>query len=94
MGKITDIITINAQNILEFKSRDKKQKWVTEEILFFMGEHRKHKRYTDDSIYKTIQKSIISKIRIAKTIGVNTNAAKERNYNISTTRTFSISTKS
>lgn len=54
------------QNRLGYRTKSKKQKWMTDEILLLMDERRKHKDKADNNMYKEIQRLIRSKIRIAK----------------------------
>lgn len=63
---ITDTVTNIMKNSLGYEQKNKKQKWMTNEILSLMDERRKHKNYADDTVYKNIQRQIRAKIRIAK----------------------------
>lgn len=65
-SSIMDIVTNSMRNRLGYKARNKKQKWMTDEILLLMDERRKHKNKIDSNMYKDIQRLIRSKIRIAK----------------------------
>lgn len=47
-----------------YRSNNKKQKWITHEILLLMDERRKAKNNKDK--YSDLQRQIRSKIRIAK----------------------------
>ncbi|KAK4883449.1 hypothetical protein RN001_006768 [Aquatica leii] len=64
--KIIDSVTSSMQNKLGYKTKNKKQKWMTDEIVLLMDERRKYKNETDGNTYKDIQRLIRSKIRIAK----------------------------
>lgn len=64
--KVMDIITKSMEDKLGYKTRNKKQKWMTDEILLLMDERRKYKNEAQGNKYKIIQTLIRSKIRIAK----------------------------
>lgn len=61
---IVNIIRDTAHNTLGFESKGKKQKWMTDEILLLMDQRRKYK--SDKNKYNELQRTIRSKIRIAK----------------------------
>ncbi|XP_030759769.1 uncharacterized protein LOC115885121 [Sitophilus oryzae] len=63
--KIIDVISNSMQNKLGYEAKNKKQRWMTDEILLLMDERRKYKNKTD-GMYKDIQRLIRTKIRIAK----------------------------
>lgn len=64
--RIMNSVTSTMQNRLGYKTKNKKQKWMTDEILLLMDERRKYKNKPDDNTYKDIQRLIRSKIRVAK----------------------------
>lgn len=59
----TEITTIQEEDI-GFTKNDKKQEWMTQEIINLMDERRKHK--TNPTVYKQINKIIRKKCREAK----------------------------
>ncbi|XP_045482912.1 uncharacterized protein LOC123686691 [Harmonia axyridis] len=63
---VMDVITNSMQSRLGYEVKNKKQKWMTDEILYSMDERRKHKNKNDNNMYRDIQRLIRSKIRIAK----------------------------
>ncbi|XP_070167773.1 rRNA methyltransferase 2, mitochondrial-like [Polyergus mexicanus] len=64
-------VTNITRNKLGFRPRDRKQRWMTDEILLLMDKHRKYKNdnnnnNNNNNNYINIQRQIRSKIRIAK----------------------------
>lgn len=62
-NRVTDAGTDIMKKNLGYKPKNKKQKWMTKEILLLMDERRKHKNDLDGSMYKTIHRQIKTKIR-------------------------------
>jgi len=74
--KITNIMAGSMRNRLGYKLNNKKQRWMTDEILLLMDERRKHKNEADGSRYRNIQRLIRSKIRIAKNVWLKRECAE------------------
>ncbi|XP_030747721.1 craniofacial development protein 2-like [Sitophilus oryzae] len=62
--EIANVLKTTSQTVLGYRSNNKKQKWITNEILLLMDERRKAKNNKDK--YRDLQRQIRSKIRIAK----------------------------
>lgn len=61
-----EIMTKVAENKIGYKQKNRKQDWMTNEILALFEERRKYKNQQNQDKYKEMQQTIRTKIRAAK----------------------------
>lgn len=55
---ITKIVTNTMRDRLGYRPRNKKQNWMTDEVLLFMDERRKHERNANHNTFRSLSNSI------------------------------------